>query len=68
VILHGKKRLNKKDKKSDVVTKFWYTLKKSHPFVIDLSHYCNNKIPFPSSQLSLNKSIKKSQMLKVQGF
>ncbi len=28
--LHGKKGLGKKDKKSDTVTRFWYTLKNLH--------------------------------------
>jgi len=31
VPLHGKKGLDKKTKRGDVVTKFWYTLKKLHP-------------------------------------
>jgi hypothetical protein len=29
--LHGKKRHVKKKEKGDVVTRFWYTLKKLHP-------------------------------------
>jgi hypothetical protein len=50
-----KKDKVKKVKNDDTVTIFWYTLKnldpkKSHPFVIDLSDYCNNKVPLPSSQ------------------
>ncbi len=32
--LHGKKRLGKKDKKGDVVTRFLYTLKNLHMVMI----------------------------------
>jgi hypothetical protein len=34
VSLHGKKRLGKKDKKGDVVTRFLYTLKNLHMVMI----------------------------------
>ncbi len=29
--LHGKKKLGKKDKKGDIVTRFWYTIKNLDP-------------------------------------